>query len=308
MKILNTYFCLLLLVVGFAQVDANEESSPIEEYSNMTTTQLDAAFVLAVREGNSEKIEELLQAGANINTPIPYTWSSGDCDWRIESSALLFAVRKNDPNLVRVLLTGNPNLNEAFQEAINEGYSEVVEELIKGGADINYRYANNNTHLILAVTQARATSEFSPQAHSRAISRWSQRRHIIEMLLTAGANVSHVNKYGRTALMEAVMQHDLNTVQKLLEIPEMTASPYFGFGTKPINYADQDGNTALILAIQNVRCSYSNNQEYNICRNSQDIINIFLENPGIDPHLVNKKGQTAIILLEELHKKMNGYL
>ena len=304
MKKSNKYFCFLLLLVGFVQVNGKLTA---EEYSKMSTVELDAAFILAVQEHRSEKMQELIQAGANVNTPIPYMLTSGDCDWEIESTALIYAVRHNCPNMVKALLKAEKKLNEALDVAIKEGYSDAVEELIKGGADINYVNENKDTPLIIAIQHARATAEFSPQAQAQAISRWSQRRKITQMLLKAGANVSHVNKYGRTALMEAVIEHDLNTVQNLLQVPEMTTGSYFGFATKPINYADQDGNTALILAIQRVRSSYINNQEYNICINSQNIIKYLLETPGIDPHHVNKKGETAITLLEKLNKQMNGY-
>ncbi|NGX48073.1 MAG: hypothetical protein K1000chlam3_01461 [Chlamydiae bacterium] len=300
MKKTNKYFCLLLLLVGSVQIDAKEENLAVEDYSKMSITELDAAFILAVQEHRSDKVQELIQAGANVNTPIPYTWTSGDCDWKIESTALMYAVRHNCPNMVKVLLTAEKKLNEALDVAIKEGYSDVVEELIKGGADINYVNKNEDTPLIIAIQHARATAEFSPQAQEHARSRWNQRRKIIQTLLKAGANINHVNKYGRTALMEAVIEHDLNTVQNLLQAPEINTGSFFGFATKPINYADKDGNTALILAIQRVRCSYTNNQEYNICINSQNIMNALLETPGIDPHHVNKKGETAIILLEKL--------
>lgn len=307
MKKLNKYFCLLLLLVGFVQIDGKEENLATEDYSQMSITELDAAFILAVQEHRSEKMQELIQAGANVSTPIPYTSTSGDCDWQTESTALMYAVKHNCPKMVRVLLKVENKLNEALDVAIKEGYSDVVEELIKEGADINYVDENKDTPLIIAVQHARATAEFSPQAQAKAISRWSQRRKIIQTLLKAGANVNHVNKYGRTALMEAVIEHDLNTVQNLLQIPEMTTSSYFGFATKPINYADQNGNTALMLAIQKVRYRYINDQEYNICINSQDIIQALLETPGIDPSHVNKKGETAITLLEKLTKQMSGY-
>ena len=104
--------------------------------------------------------------------------------------------------------------------------------------------------------------------------------------------------------MVAVIEHDLNTVQNLLQVPEITTGSWFGFGTKPINYADQDGNTALILAIQSIRCSYINNQEYNICINSQEILEKLLQTPGINPHHVNKQGDTAIKLLKKIDEKM----
>lgn len=269
----------------------------------MSTAELDAAFISAVQEHRLEKMKELIQAGANVNTPIPYTWTSGDCDWEIESTALVYALRHNCPNIVKELLKAEKKLNEALDIAIKEGYSDVVEELIEGGVDINYVNENKDTPLILAIQHARATAEFSSQAQARATSRWYERRKIIQMLLKEGANVSHINKYDRTALMEAVIKHDLNTVQNLLQAPEMTTGSYFGFGTKPINYSDKDGNTALILAIQNVRYRHINNREYNICINSQNIIKVLLETPGIDPHHVNNRGESAITLLQELNSK-----
>lgn len=304
MKKINKYFCLLLLLIGFVQLNGKLAA---EDYSKMSKAELDAAFILAVQEHCSEKMQELIQAGANVNAPIPYTWTSGDCDWQIESTALIYAVRHNCPNMVKVLLKVEKKLNEALDVAIEEGYSDVVEVLIKGGADINYVNKNKDTPLIIAIQHARATAEFSPQAHEKATSRWYHRRKIIQTLLKAGANVSHVNKYGRTALMEAVKKYDLDTVHKLLDVPEMTMGSYFGFGTKPINYADKDGNTALILAMQMVRCSYINDQEYNICVNSQNIINALLETPGIDAFHVNKNGETALTLFEKLNENMKSY-
>ena len=298
---MNKYICLLLLLVGFAQINAEED------YSRMSTTELDTAFILAVKKHHSEKVQELIKAGANVNTPIRYTWTAGDCDWTIESTALVYAVRHNCPNVVKVLLTVDKKLNEALDLAIKEGYSDVVDELIKGGVDINYVNENEDTPLIIAIQHARATAEFSLQAQWKTKSRWYQRRMIIQALLKAGADVNHVNKYGRTALMEAVREHDLNTVQNLLQVPEIHSGSFFGFGTKPINYADKEGNTALIHAIKSVRYRYINQQESNICINSQNIIKALFETPGIDLHHVNDNGDTAITLLEEFKKKMNGY-
>lgn len=102
-------------------------------------------LILAVQEHRSDKVEELIQAGANVQTPISYTWTSGDCDWQIESTALIYAVRHNCPNMVKVLVTVEKKLNEAIDVAIKEGYSDVVEELIKGGADINYVNQDEDT-------------------------------------------------------------------------------------------------------------------------------------------------------------------
>lgn len=304
MKKVNKYVCLLLLLIGVIQFN---NKLVADDYSKMSTEELNASFIQAVKKHDSEKIQELIEAGANVNTPIPYIWTQGDCDWDIQSTALIYAVRYDCKDVVKILLRVEENLNNALDIAIKQGFSDVVKELIEGGVDINYVNENKDTPLIIAVQHARATAEFSSQAQARAASRWDERRMIIQMLLQKGANVSHVNKYGRTALMEAVIEHDLNTVQNLLQVPKMTTGSYFGFGTKPINYADKDGNTALILAVQKVRYRYINNQEYNICMNSQNIINALLETPGIDAYHVNKNGETAMTLLEKLYEKMGSH-
>jgi ankyrin repeat protein len=285
MKKVNKYFLLLLLLVGFVQIDGKEENLTAEDCSKISISELDAAFILAVQEHRPEKMQELIEAGANVNTPIPYTWTSGDCDWDIKSTALIYAVRHNLPNMVKVLVKVDKNLNEALDLAILGNSSQVVEELIKGGADVNYVNENKDTPLITAV--------------------YYNKQKIIQILLKAGANVNHVNKHGRTPLMEAVINHDLNTVQNFLQAPEIHSGSFFGFGTKPINYADEDGNTALIIAIKYVRYSYINDREYNTCVNSQKIINALLETPGIDLHHVNKNGETAVTLLEKLNEKMH---
>ncbi|MFZ4587153.1 MAG: ankyrin repeat domain-containing protein [Candidatus Methylopumilus universalis] len=303
----SIYFLSLLLLVGFGQIDGKEETISVEDYSKMSVTELNTAFILAVQNRRIEMMQELLQAGANVNTPIRYTWTSGDCDWTIESKALIYAIRHNYPDMVKVLVSLESKLNEALDLAIDEGYATAVEELVKGGADLNYAKENGDTPLIVAVEHARATAEFGLQAHEQQRSRWQSRRAIIEILLKGGAKVSHTNKDGETALMKAVKEHDLYTVEILLQVPEMTRGSYFDFGTKPINYADKDGNTALILAIKKVQYTYINSQQCSICKNSQKIIQVLLETPGIDLHHVNNNGETAITLFKKLNEKLNKY-
>jgi ankyrin repeat protein len=304
MNIMKKVGLSVLVMSGVAQV-----SSAAQDYSKMAPHELNEALIIAVESGDVDEAQKLVQAGADINTIITYIDNSEyDCSWDMEDTTLIYAVRHNWPKMVKVLLKGEKKeLNKALDIAIEKGYLGVVEELIKGGAHINYVDKNGRTALMKAVRCGRATAEFSLQAHEQARSRWHERLKIIQMLLKAGANVRHVDKNGKTALMEAVIEHDLNTVQSLLQVPQMTTgSSYFGFGTKPINYADNDGNTALILAIKNVRYSYIDNQEYNICVTSQNIVDVLLKTPGIDLHHVNKDGDTAIKLLKELEKRVNG--
>lgn len=303
MKTTFKYLCLLPLMVGFAHINADEESSPPVDYSQMSTAELDSTFILAVKNLDLEAVETLLQAGANIDTPIPYTWTSGDCDWDIETSALIYAVREGESELVKVLAKVDTNLTGALREAIGNGYSGVVTTLVDCGADLHYSDESGNTPLFIAIQNSRATSEFSLQAHSRQNSRWWLRRQIIQTLIKAGSDVTHTNNQGRTPLMEAIIEHDLNTVESLLKNPKINPSSYFGYSKKPINYVDNDGNTALILAIKSIRYRYINDQEYKICVNSQKIVDALLVTQGLDVHHVNNAGETALSLLEAIHAK-----
>lgn len=285
---MKKYVCALMLAVGFVHADIN------------------ADFATAVEENRVERVQELIKLGANVNTPISHTVTKGDCDWPVKSPALIFAIKENRLSMVKVLAKETKDLSEALGLAIVEGRAQIVDELIAAGADINHVDGDQNTPLIKAVKNARPTAEFSSQAQHQHLSRWQQRRAIINSLINKGADVCHANNEGRTALMEAVLKTDLGTVEKLLQVSAMHEASFLGLGTKPINYADKEGNTALILAVAHVRTKYINNQEYNICVNSQKILKALIETADIDPDSVNKRGESARKLLEELNKKHNG--
>lgn len=273
-------------------------------------SELDEAFIAAVKSYSLEEMQKHIEAGADVNASVSYISTSGDCDWVIECSPLIFVIRANQLGMVKILLKVknklHTTLNQALVEAIEQGHSAIAEELINEGADVNWIDNENNDSLLMsAIRHARPLSEFSSQAQARKESRWEERKKIIGILLKAGAHVKHVNKYGKTALMEAITKYDLNTVQDLLNLSAMTQGSFFGFGKKPINNVDQDGNTALIIAIKNVSTTYvsGRNDEYNRCLNSQKIVEVLLKTPGIDLDHVNKKGETAITLLEKLNNQ-----
>lgn len=307
MIITPKFLLTIVLIFSVTIINSTFAEKSSEQKMLLSKQDLDEAFISAVKYSDLKKIRELLEAGADVNTLIPHTYTAGDCDWEIKSSPLMFAIKCNRPEIVKILVQVknklSTSLNEALINAIEEGCLEIVEELIKAGADVNY--INNNfkdSPLILAVGNARPISEFSRQAQEQMKSRWYERKKIIEILLKAGAHINHVNKDGKTALMKAIEQHDLNTVKDLLKFPEMTSGSFFGFGKKPINYANENGDTALIIAIKNIRTSYivGNSQQYNICVNSQKIVEALLEVPGIDIDHANKKGESARVLLERV--------
>lgn len=281
--------------------------------------ELDDAFSLAVKAGSVEKMEELIQAGANVNRKIHYTFYTRDCDWDCENPALIYAVRYNRLDLIRVLMKVFDQLDEddirsalnmaifsypviveeilrelikrggdvsfALDRAIDNGSIEIVKELIKQGADINRAY-DKDTPLFQAVKLGRNS--------------------IVSVLLKAGANVKHVDECGRTALIMAVENQMPLVIKSLLETSAIHKAPFFGFGKSPVNYADEDGNTALIHALKKARFSTRNEYEYNTWLRSQEIISLLLETPGIDLHHANKKGETVEILIKRLKKEINS--
>lgn len=285
-----------LLIISLIYVSPVLSSTDMQDYSKLSQTELNEQFVTAVKKDSVKELEAIIKAGADTNTPIDYSWTHGDCDWQVETSAMTYAVQKNRPGIVKVLAPKEKNLNQALDVAINEGFDAIVEVLIEAGVNINATDEDNETPLIKAVRSARPEAEYSLQAQAQYRSRWQQRQNIIQILLEAGADITiQTKKLGRTALMEAVINHDLYTVETLLQHKDINNTTFFGF-TKLVNYADNDGNTAVILAVEHIRYTYINSQEYNMCINTQKILELLFEHPGIDVHHVNNNGETAITL------------
>jgi ankyrin repeat protein len=234
---------------------------------------INTALILAAEEGHTNVVKELVQAKPTVDAI---------------NTALISAVGEFPG------ITTSPTTGFRYSTALKD-YLNVIKELIKAGAHVNHTDQRGNTALIKVIESSLYTQEQE-----------KNRLEVIQVLLKAKANVNHANKNGRTALMEAVREHHLNIVQSLLQVPEMTTGSYFGFGTKPINYADNDGNTALILAVKHVCYSYIDNQGYKICVDSQKIVEELLKTPGIDAHHVNNNGETAIKLLQELDEKLRS--
>jgi len=365
MKIMKKIGLSVLLMFGFAQV-----SSPAEDYSNMSTNELEKALVAAVKKNDPGAVKQLLQAGANAHQELTYTQQCYD-DYDHEmtctvlqyaalfgyvnivrefiqaelksddiNKALILAAKDGDADVVRELIKADTNgggllglFNSFFNingankknvdmalieaaaefpgiagyEATGEpgiirwvtgsergyanlkNYLDVIKLLIQAGAHVNHtdEYAAGNTPLIEIIGKTLYTER---QKKARA--------EIIQVLLKAGANVNYANKQGDVALIVAIKKHDFDAVQLLLEIPGIN-----------INYVDNDGDTPLIIAMKFLKYTYiaGHQDEYDACLNSQNILKILLEIPGINVYHVNKKGDTAIKLLQKIDEKMNHY-
>jgi ankyrin repeat protein len=122
---------------------------------------------LACTNGNGTTVELLLKAGADPNTAIP----GGE-------APLMTAARVGALGPVKALLSSGASVHSkdarrgqtALMWAAAEGHAEVVEELIKAGADFRLRLASGFTPLLFAVREGRLS--------------------VVRVLLKAGADVN----------------------------------------------------------------------------------------------------------------------
>jgi len=296
-------YCFLLLLLAFAHVN----SSSVNE--------LNEALIIAVKRGSNDEVQKLVQAGANGNQQI--TYDAGMRDWDVNTTttlleyaakhgyadivkelkvkaknddinaALIVAAEAGYPDVIRELIQAKPKMstiNTALILAAKAGNLSVVKELIKAGANVNHTDEHGITALIGII---RHSTYKKTEAWKKV------RAEAIQDLLNAKANVNQADKLvdGDTALIVAIKKHDIDAVQILLKAPKIN-----------VNYANNNGDTPLIVALNYIQTTYisGRNDEYNNCVNSQKILEIMLNTSGINRHHVNKKGDTAVKLLEKL--------
>ena len=178
-----------------------------------------APLVVAAINGHTEVVEELLKARADVNKQCIKCWNM---------SALMGAAAYNHLDIVQLLLDKRADVNLQGNEqytaldyvAHNEGSLEIVQKLLKAGADPNIKNQYGDTALTLAIDK--------------------ENLHLVPTLLKAGADAKVESNDGFVPLVQAARIGDVYTVKVLLE-----------YGAD-INYqAKAKKDTALILAADN---------------------------------------------------------
>ncbi|MBQ9575239.1 MAG: ankyrin repeat domain-containing protein [Synergistaceae bacterium] len=175
----------------------------------------DNDFVKLCESGDITKIEEAIVNGANVNAK-----EDKDEDG---CTALMIAVCGGHADVVELLLKHGADVNArdntdwtALIYATNEGHEEIAKILLKHGADVDAREKIGITPLINAASHCYA--------------------EIVELLLKHGANVNAQRDDGWTALIAAAFIGDGDTTEVLLR-----------YGAD-VNIKDKDGLTALVYA------------------------------------------------------------
>jgi len=175
-----------------------------------------------------DEVKALLDSGVDVNMKISST-----------DSLLMTACRYSSSDMVKLLLTYNPNIdyqdqysNNALTLAIDNMWhsKEMIPLLLEAGADPNAKAGAGRT----AQKNSTALSKITSQTLN---SKSEEDYQIIEMFLSHGAdpNIGH-KTVGITPLMQAASKGDVRLVKLFLD-----------YGADP-NLKDKQGRTALDIA------------------------------------------------------------
>jgi len=171
------------------------------------------------------KVKALLDSGVEVNMKISST-----------DSLLMGACRYSNSDMVKLLLTYNPNIDYQDEYGNNsltlavanlDNYKGMIPLLLEAGADPNSKVGSSGQ------INSTALGNITRQTlHSKT----EEDYQIIEMFLSHGANTNLVPKTETTPLMQAAYKGDVRLVKLFLE-----------YGADP-NLKDKQGKTALDMA------------------------------------------------------------
>jgi hypothetical protein len=160
------------------------------------TGDLTKDLVLATRLGQEDEVKSLIDKGADVNGRT-----------RFGSSPLLAAIDFRNIIIVNLLLDRGANINQQDVDGWTPlmyslgmyDQTEIAEELVRRGADVNLKAENGDTALIRAVSSQQGLTK------------------MIELLLLKGADPNVRDRLGRTPLMIAEQGDHTDYVQDLLK-------------------------------------------------------------------------------------------
>jgi uncharacterized protein len=179
------------------------------ELNSINVNELGKQLIESAKNNNLEKVEELINRGADINFKdefnfTPLFWAvffeknidvvrlliEKNADLNVlnkEGTLLILAVKNGNTNTALLLIEKNANFNiqdndgcDALYWAIHFNEKKVLRELIKSGANLNAQNNFGGTALIKAA--------------------WNNDAYIVHLLIENGADLNLQDKEGKTAL------------------------------------------------------------------------------------------------------------
>ncbi len=202
---------------------------------------INEALWTAAEKGQYEAAEELLKVGGDPNYKV-----------RGEATPLLAAWKNNNREIFKLLLT-KESRDRALQIAVWQKKSDMAEEIIEAGANVNAVDKNSGCTVLMYAAMgddSRAISKLLDRGAKlnatdrlgRTALMWALTSGLegeaADRLIDRGADINAVDKEGWTALMYAISKrHDIKMIRRLI-----------GQGAD-VNVVDKKGRTPLKLAV-----------------------------------------------------------
>ena len=175
---------------------------------NISDKNGDSPLNWAAYKGDLASVDMLLYAGADVNwkksRPILSALN------KVNNSAVIFRILKEKPDVNAFSCSVGKKTNfytctNALMRAVEQNSVEVVEELIKQGADVNKFYAPGGSALRLAI-MSKATNSTK----------------IVEVLLKAGADPWRIDGFGQNPLKVAKIIGNKEKIKLIKEAQKAT--------------------------------------------------------------------------------------
>jgi uncharacterized protein len=216
MRILRTFILVLFLLTPLLVA-----ASPTDD------------LFAATERGDNAGISKLAANGADVNS------------MKGNLTPLFVAVRSNRLPTVKVLLAlgADPNLASPIFVAIQRD-TEIVRALIDAGANVNTATKPYN-YTALGLAAYNADPDFRKQRRSgKYHGPLPSGLETVRLLIKAGADINHVDKFRESALRVAVRVNNIPMVRLLLEL----GADVHQYRDDP-SVEEQSGNTILMEAI-----------------------------------------------------------
>lgn len=253
---------------GIDAEDANGESVLSYMLENPSDTQLYELVVALLNEKEiAENPEFIFKAidGKNLNLLKKMVDLGANVNAKNEEniSVLRYLLDKNYPlEYIEALENGKLNVNadKALETAVLRNDVPLAENLLKNGADVNLKTADNLSYLMLLK---------------------NHQNEMTELLLQNGAEINYVPQTDKTLLMYAVKMANPTLIKYLLEQ---------GFS---VDQTDENGDTPIMYVADMVE-QYADSSVDEINANIREIVPI-LSAKGADINAQNNDGETLLI-------------
>lgn len=269
--------------------------------SQRTTDEDSLLLIKAVEEGNVDRIQQLLNRGADANvcediggwTPLHNAVKLGRVDTvdvllrhgadprrRKKNGATPFIMAgiHGDVRLLRRFLSEGADVNEcdgngftAFMEAAEYGKVEALRFLFDMGADVNLRRETTEDKRRLKKGGATALMSAAENGHTEALSL---------LLNDMGAEVEARDNMGRNALIRTLQEPDCENVEEITRL-------LLHHGADA-NVRGEGGKTPLMAAVE---------------RKRKGLVEMLLSQEGINIDDRDNEGKTALQFAVELKQK-----